>query len=108
MPTAKYFDRCLPFPDNVPLVNLTSVSLSKLIDNDDLESRRLFEACTETGFFVLDLTSSTEGEVMLRDAERVFDINEELYELGEAELMKYAHCPPKSLFGYVLQSAFGR
>lgn len=108
MPTAKYFDRCPPFPKNVPLVNLTRLSLSKLIDNDDLESKRLFQAGTETGFFVLDLRNSTEGEVMLRDTEKVFNLNEELYELGQAELMRYAYRPPKSLFGYVISINFGR
>ena len=80
-------------------MNLTRVSLSKLLDNDDSESKKLFQACMETGFFVLDLTSSHEGELMLKYAKDVFDLNEKLHEVDQEELMKYAYKPPKSLFG---------
>ena len=101
MPTVKYFNRYPPFPNNVPVADLPRVSLGKLIANDDAESEQLFRACRETGFFLVDLRHSCEGETMLKDAELAFDLNEKIYEIDQGELMKHAFKPPGSLFGYV-------
>lgn len=101
MPTASYFSRYPAFPDNVPIANLPRVSLGKLMANDEAESEQLFQACRESGFFLVDLRGPREGEMMLKDAEVAFDLSEKIHEVDQAELMKYAFKPPGSLFGYV-------
>ena len=50
----------------------------------------------------MDLTGSAEGKIMLETAEVVFGLSEELYNVDQEELMKYAFNPPESLIGYVL------
>ncbi len=55
-------DQSLEFPDlphfpaDVPTVPLLRISLSKLLQNDQLEIDRLWKASCELGFFYLDLT----------------------------------------------------
>lgn len=53
-PDSNYSD-LPPFPADVPTAPLLRLSLQKLIDKDALESTRLWKACTELGFFYLDL-----------------------------------------------------
>lgn len=102
MPTASHFNRYPPFPENVPVAHLPRVSLAKLVANDDAESAQLFRACRETGFFLVDLRGSGEGETMLKDAELAFDWSEKIYQIDQEELMRHAFKPPESLFGYLL------
>ncbi|MCJ1250985.1 hypothetical protein MMC30_008215 [Trapelia coarctata] len=100
MPTAKYFNRYPDFPSDVATANLPRISLGKLTGNDDSESSKLFQACKTSGFFLLDLSGSSEGETALKDAEAVFDLGQEILDLKQEELMKYLYRPPESLFGY--------
>ena len=101
MPTIKYFEKYPAFPTDVPVVDLRSLSLRKLMAEDKSESNRLFEASKEVGFFLVHLKDSAEGEDMLRHAELAFDLNEKLFETYQGELMKYAVDPP-DLMGYAL------
>ncbi len=57
-----------PFPEDVPTVKLETISLAKLIANDEDEARRLFENCKDPGFFNLDLTDHPDGVQLLKDA----------------------------------------
>ena len=99
MPTAKLFDQIPPFPDDVPTVNLPHVSFAKLLSNVESESSKLFQACQAAGFIQLDLRGSAQGEVLLAEAETLFDISREVNDLSLDEKMKYAYKPP-SLFGF--------
>lgn len=54
VPTVNYPD-LPPFPDDVPTAPLLRLSLQKLVSGDAQESARLWKACTELGFFYLDL-----------------------------------------------------
>ncbi|KAI9726899.1 MAG: hypothetical protein M1828_000247 [Chrysothrix sp. TS-e1954] len=47
-----------PFPTDVPTAPLLRLSLRKLLDDDQDENQRLWEACTELGFFYLDIASA--------------------------------------------------
>ena len=49
------------FPENVPTVELEKVSLSKLLNGDKSEAKRVFDICTTTGFFYLDVLDHPVG-----------------------------------------------
>ena len=100
MPTSAYFSRYPPFPADVPTADLPRVSLRHLMAGDEAESERLFRACGELGFFLVDLRGSSEGETMLGDAENAFELGEKIYDIDQEELLKHAFKPPGSLFGY--------
>ncbi|KAK3311876.1 oxidoreductase [Apodospora peruviana] len=58
----------VPFPDNLPTVELQTVSVAKLLSHDEQESQRIFAFCKDPGFFLLDLTDHPEGVRLLQDA----------------------------------------
>lgn len=101
MPTQSYFSQFPPFPDDVPIAQLPHVVYKKLLAADVAESTALFDAFRTTGFCLLDLQGCSEGETLLKEAEKVFKLNQEIHDLDLEEKMKYAFQPPKSLFGYV-------
>ncbi|MCJ1375238.1 hypothetical protein MMC20_006472 [Loxospora ochrophaea] len=57
-----------PFPEDLPTIELPKISLSKLLDRDDAEAQQLFDICTRTGFFYLDLTDHDVGRKFWNDA----------------------------------------
>ena len=99
MPTPAYFSRCPEFPSDVPVADIPAISFDKLKSGSDGESERLYEACREHGFFLLDFDNSEEGAVLLHDAERMFDLTKETFELSQPVLEEYASKPPKDLLG---------
>ena len=99
MPTPKYFSRCPAFPD-VPVANIPTLSFKNLQNDSDTESGKLYKACREYGFFLIDLKDSLEGERLLLDAEKMFDTTAETLGLEREVLDKYAYNPPKDLLGY--------
>ncbi|KAK3360560.1 hypothetical protein B0T25DRAFT_449582 [Lasiosphaeria hispida] len=58
----------LPFPDDLPTVDLQTVSIAKLLSKDEAEAQRIFSFCRDPGFFLLDLTDHPEGVALLQDA----------------------------------------
>lgn len=103
MPTSKYFSQCLDFPSGseVPLANIPTVSFTKLQAGDSDESWTLYEACREQGFFLLDLRVSPEGETILQDGEKMFDLIGTTLNLDRDILAKYACDAPRDLTGFV-------
>lgn len=101
MPTVRAFSAVPPFPDDVPVYDLPRLSLSKLIDDDSLQSNALFETFQSHGFALLDMQGCPEGETLLEKAEKMFDITREVtLELDLEEKMKYVPTPPM-IFGCV-------
>ena len=100
MPTKKYFSTCPAFPDDVPTAQLPSISLAKLASQDEDESRQLFHACTALGFFLLDFQGTPEGEAFVEEAEKIFELNEEVHALDYEEKMKHPFKPPDDFFGH--------
>ena len=93
-----------PFPDNVPTAPLLRLSLQKLMNGDKHESEAFVKACTELGFFYLDLRGSMVGEKVLTDAERLFDVQKGLFDMELEEKRRFDfvnHGERKSLFGWV-------
>lgn len=93
MPTQAYFDSQPPFPDDVPLASLPRISLQKLVSHDLVESNALFEACTECGFFLLDLRNAGHGDELLGLAEQLFQLAERFGEALPEEKSKYPRTP---------------
>ena len=79
-----------PFPNDVPTAQLSKVSLRKLMSADDAESDVLYESCKTSGFFLLDMTATPEGEDILQDVAKAFDMAETLFEMATEEKMKYS------------------
>ncbi|KAB8216225.1 hypothetical protein BDV33DRAFT_194589 [Aspergillus novoparasiticus] len=99
MPTTRYFDQCPPFPSDLHIVPLPKVSLKGLQNGSKQESQLLFQACQEWGFFLLDLRQSDKGNELLGDAEQVFDLTRETFDLDQSVLDNYAYKPPHDLTG---------
>ena len=57
-----------PFPEGLPTIKLEKISLNKLLNGDDAEACKLFETCTRTGFFYLNMMDHPTGKKMLEDA----------------------------------------
>lgn len=55
------------FPDNVPVAKLEKISLKNLLSGDEDEQQRMFNVCTGTGFFYLEMDHE-KGEGMWQDA----------------------------------------
>jgi isopenicillin N synthase-like dioxygenase len=89
-----------PFPDNAPTAPLLSLSLKSLLDSDQTESKRFFDACKDIGFFYLDLRGTEVGESLLNDADRLFRVGVQFFDLPVEEKSKYDFSVQKSYFGY--------
>ncbi|TGO46467.1 hypothetical protein BCON_0323g00130 [Botryotinia convoluta] len=99
MPTLKYFKECLEFPSDVPIADIPTISCLKLQGDFAEESENLYEACKEHGFFLLDLNSSEEGKQLLEDADIMYDVSVDIFNLGPEALMDYKLNMPKDLNG---------
>ena len=85
-----------PFPSEVPTVHLSKVSLRKLLSAERAESDALYESCKTSGFFLLDLTATAQGEEILQDVAKAFDIARALFDLSVEETMEYAMKPGRT------------
>lgn len=109
-PSRKVFADLPPFPDNVPTAPLLRISLDKLLRGDPQEEARCWEACCELGFFYLDLRSSdsnshngtsvVDGGALLQDANSLFEVMKDFYDLDVEEKIKYDFKDQGSYFGY--------
>jgi len=105
MNMSKLFHQCPEFPTDVAVANIPILSYKKLKDNSsDEESKKLYEACREHGFFLLDLRDTADGERVLEDAETMFEISKAVFNLESEVLHKYNSKPPKDLMGYEVPS----
>jgi len=93
MPTAKHFASCPPFPDDVPIASISRISLAKLLANDAAESEALFKASKDTGFLLLDLKGSENGEIVLKEVEAAFETSKMFYDCSLEEKSKYPLLP---------------
>ncbi|TVY14307.1 Oxidoreductase vrtI [Lachnellula arida] len=93
------FPNIPPFPSDTPTAPLHRLSLSTL-RSDPAESARLFQSSQDLGFFYLDLRGDVEGEKLLKEADRLFELAPEFYELGRDELSKFDYKSRGSYVGY--------
>ncbi|KAL2811251.1 hypothetical protein BJX63DRAFT_444279 [Aspergillus granulosus] len=93
MPTTEYFAGCPPFPTDTEIIDLPRISLASLQSNTTGEGEKLFRAGREWGFFLWKRD-------VVKDAERMFELTEELFSLDQATLDKFAYDAPRDLTGY--------
>jgi isopenicillin N synthase-like dioxygenase len=86
------------FPSDVSIANIPIISLTNLESQSEKESKKLFKACTEHGFFLLELANSEKGSKLSKNAEKMFDIGAETFALGPEKLQQYTYQAP-SLIG---------
>jgi hypothetical protein len=81
------------FPENVPTAPLLRICLEKLLNHDKEEQERCWKACSDLGFFYLDLRTSNgqsiDGDALLQDADRLFEVMKGFYDLDLQEKVKY-------------------
>jgi hypothetical protein len=74
-----------PFPNDIPAMELQKISLGKLLNDDEAESKRVFDICTTTGFFYLDMLDHAVGRQMWRSACNIHQIGRECFSKTTAE-----------------------
>lgn len=98
-----------PFPNSVPTAPLLRISLERLLVGDPDEQDRLWTACTDLGFFYLDLrttsssqttTPTLDGSAILSSVDSLFSVGESLFALPLDEKRRYDHSSLGSYFGY--------
>jgi hypothetical protein len=72
-----------PFPTSPEFktVNLQTISLKKLLSEDATEQDRVFEACKTRGFFYLELGGCESGETILKGADDICRMAEDVFKL---------------------------
>ncbi|KAJ5648660.1 hypothetical protein N7490_005032 [Penicillium lividum] len=94
-----------PFPTDIPTAPLLRLSLGKLLAGNIREINRLFTASVDIGFFYLDFQDCQLGGSVLEDADKLFGVGKELFELSLEEKKKYDFSEHNSYFGYKGQGA---
>ena len=65
MPSAIQHQEIPPFPNDVPTVPITLISHSSLLAGSITPEQKTLQACQTSGFFYLDLTTSSSGQSLL-------------------------------------------
>ncbi|QIX01893.1 hypothetical protein AMS68_007410 [Peltaster fructicola] len=88
-------DEYPPFPDDAsfPTFDLETIDLKRLVQHDEAEQRRVFEACKTRGFFYLDLAGCESGEAILHGADNICRVAERFFALPVDEKSKYKILP---------------
>jgi isopenicillin N synthase-like dioxygenase len=100
MITKSSLDNLPPFPDNVHTAPIASVSLSKLLANDNGEGQKVLEACRTHGFFYLDMRDCSEGQALLDESEQLLQLATRAFQPPLEEKQKFALKKGVSLYGY--------
>lgn len=79
MDTSKFDDSAtLPLPKGLPTIELPKISLNKLLNDDEAEAQTVFDICTRTGFFYLDLMDHPKGRKLWESACLVRQIGQDV------------------------------
>ncbi|GIZ45689.1 hypothetical protein CKM354_000884600 [Cercospora kikuchii] len=107
-----------PFPNDIPQAPLLRISLQKLLAGDVQEDEKLWRACCDLGFFYLDLRNGNsttnnsnspesqqdvlpiEGDALLSNAEDLFTLAQDVFNLPVEEKASYDMMGENSYFGY--------
>ena len=88
------------FPTDVPTAPLKRLSIAKLVTGDLKESKALFDSCTSSGFFLLDLQDHDFGVELLKTVDPIFAVAEDLFELDLSEKDAYSYQAGEAILGY--------
>lgn len=87
------------FPDDLPTLEMQSMSLSKLLSSDKKTSDDLLSGCQDLGFFLLDLRGNALGEAMIEEVDQLFDFGKEALTLPSEVKLQYPIRPGKGMVG---------
>ncbi|KAL8723864.1 MAG: hypothetical protein Q9166_008233 [cf. Caloplaca sp. 2 TL-2023] len=73
--------------DGLSVAQVDIISFKAIRDGNGPESRRLFEACCEHGFFYLDMSSAVPN--IQRAIDNIYTLEKELFALSEEQLRDY-------------------
>jgi len=88
------------FPDNVPTAPLVTISLPRLLSSDHEEQSKLYEASKGLGFFYLDMRGSKVGEAIRSDANTLFGVAEDFFNLPLEDKKQFDFAAQGSYYGY--------
>jgi hypothetical protein len=89
-----------PFPDNLPVAEISSISHKKILEGDVLEISKLLASARTLGFFRLDFRDSDIGQKILNSANKMFQLSAETFALPtEAKIADSWQKNPTTLLG---------
>ena len=88
------------FPNHVRAAQLPRIPYSRLLENDRVESQRMFQACIHDGFFLLNLSESEDGLHILRLVKELYSVGKDFFQ-QEARTKSAFELRPGNI-GYVL------
>ncbi|KAI0199280.1 oxidoreductase [Astrocystis sublimbata] len=100
MASTTQFESIPPFPQDVPLADIRTVSLANLRLGDKDAVETLMSSCRGLGFFMLDLHGDHIGGQMINETDQLFDFGKKLMSLPDEEKQRYLHDAPKSFLGF--------
>lgn len=99
MASREFFEEVPPFPDDLPVASMSTISLASLTAGEDATAKSLIAACQQLGFFLLDLNGDTVGTEIIEDIDRLFSTTQDIMNLPEEVKERYLHDAPKSFLG---------
>lgn len=78
------------FPPELPQLAAETLSLSKLIDDDKDERKRLFRACCSTGLFNLQLAGTVPGSKLVKEVDQLFHLSKNIFSLLPEVKQRYS------------------
>ena len=82
-----------PFPNDIPVIPLPRLSLSKLLSRDEKKSEALFAAAINHGFFLVDLAELEDGDVLMAGVDNAFSMGHSFFDQDVNEKGKYGLKP---------------
>jgi isopenicillin N synthase-like dioxygenase len=95
------FEAIPPFPENVPVAPMYTVSLAQLHAQNASATTNVLRACQELGFFLLDLHNDPLGEDVMAEVDALFAVGKDIMNLPDEVKSQFQHDLPKSFLGYV-------
>lgn len=77
------------FPDDVEVLDLPRLSHANLLSDKASDSLALFNASTDHGFFLLDLSDTAEGRDLLADLDKAFETGRTFFNQDLEEKKKF-------------------
>ena len=88
------------FPSDLPTAPLESISLHQLESSSTSEGTKLFRACSQLGFFYLNLFGSDLGETIVHEVEELHLLQQEFYALPHEDKDRYGKDKVDPFFSY--------
>ncbi|KAI1081986.1 Clavaminate synthase-like protein [Whalleya microplaca] len=103
MASSKLFEGIPAFPDDIPIAQISTISLSGLRAGDASVAESLLSSAQNLGFFLLDLREDDIGNNLIEEVDSLFDLSKVVMNLPSDIKQKYRNDPPRSFLGYKAQ-----